>query len=68
MKENKRQFQKYEKDVDKFIKQLKEVGVKDDTIEKIMKDIKEYQQKQYEVMLNEMFVRFTKIIKEKLEN
>ncbi len=68
MKENKRQFQKYEKDVDKFIKQLKEVGVKDDTIEKIMQDINEYQQKQYEVMLNEMFVRFTKIIKEKLEN
>lgn len=66
MKNNKKQFEKYDKDVEKFIEQLREAGVKDDTINKVMEDISEYQQKQYEKMLNEMFARFKEIFKEKM--
>ena len=63
---NKKQEKQYNKDVEKFIEELREVGVKDDTISKIMEDISEYQQKQYEEMLKDMFIRFKEILKEKL--
>ena len=63
---NKKQEEKYNKDVERFIENLRKVGVKDDTINKVMQDISEYQQKQYEQMLKEMFARFKEIFEEKL--
>lgn len=63
---NKKQEKQYNKDVEKFIEELRQVGVKDDTISKVMEDISEYQQKQYEEMLKDMFIRFKEILKEKL--
>lgn len=43
-----------------FIIQMKNVGVKDKTIELVLADIEEYQQQQCEAAIKEMFERFKK--------
>lgn len=62
---NKKDIVKYEKDIEHFIEQMREAGVKDETINQVINDINEYQQKQYEEMLKGMFERFREIMKEK---
>ncbi len=63
---NKKQLKEYEKSVQQFIEQMREYGVKDETINKVMSDINEYQQKQYEQMVKEMYERFKVIMMERL--
>lgn len=53
-----------EENVDEFIRQLKNAGCRDKTINLVLKDIHEYQTKMIEKALRESFNRMRKIILE----
>ena len=55
---------KNQENIDNFIKQLKEIGVKDTTIEQIMADIEEHQRKLYEEAMRGIFERMRQVIEE----
>jgi len=61
----KKEIKELDKNVLKFKKELKEIGVKDKTIELVMKDIQEYQEEQTIKMLKEIQQRMFGVLKEK---
>lgn len=57
----------YEEQMQIFVNQLKQAGVTDKTIQKVVEEIQDYQQKELEKQLDEIFKRWTKIVKESME-
>ena len=60
--------QTYESQMQIFVKQLKQSGVTDKTIQKVIEEMQDYQQKEMAKQLDEMFKRWKQIIKESIEN
>lgn len=63
---NKEEIKELEKATLKFKNELREVGVKEKTIELVLKDIQEYQQELMIKKFKEMQQRMFEILKEKL--
>lgn len=59
--------QTYEEQMQIFINRLKEAGVTDKTIQKVVEEIQDYQQKEMTKQLNEIFGRWDRILKEAME-
>lgn len=57
----------YEEQMQIFVNQLKQAGVTDKTIQKVVEEIQDYQQKEIAKQLDEIFKRWTKIVKESME-
>lgn len=68
MPKKKRPEQTYESQMQIFVKQLKQSGVTDKTIQKVIEEMQDYQQKEMAKQLAEMFKRWKQIIKESIEN
>ena len=68
MPKKKKPEQTYESKMQIFVKQLKQSGVTDKTIQKVIEEMQDYQQKEMAKQLDEMFKRWKKIIKESIEN
>ena len=60
---NKKQLKELDKNVIIFKKELKEAGVKDSTIELVLRDIQEYQEEQIAKQLQEMKERMLEILR-----
>lgn len=60
---NKQEKKELDNNVKTFKKQLKEVGVKDSTIELVLRDIQEYQEEQIAKQLHEMRERIFAILR-----
>lgn len=54
----------YEEQMQIFVTQLKQAGVTDKTIKKVIEEMNEYQQKEMAKQLDEMFKRWKQILKE----
>ena len=67
MPEKKTPEQFYEEQMQIFVNQLKQAGVTDKTIQKVVEEIQDYQQKEMAEQLNEIFGRWQKILKEAME-
>lgn len=61
------QFEIYDKNTVKFIQQMRNAGVTDKTIQQVLKEIQEYQQKLMIEQLEEALKRFRQIAKEAME-
>lgn len=59
--------QTYEEQMQIFVNQLKQAGVTDKTIQKVIEEMQDYQQKEMAKQLDEMFKRWKKILKESME-
>ena len=60
---NKKQLKELDKNVIIFKNQLKEAGVKDSTIELVLRDIQEYQEEQIAKQLQEMRERMLEVLR-----
>ena len=59
--------QTYEEQMQIFVNQLKQAGVTDKTIQKVIEEMQDYQQKEMAKQLDEMFKRWKQILKEAME-
>ena len=59
---NKQEKKELDRNVIRFKNQLKEVGVKDSTIELVLRDIQEYQEEQIAKQLQEMRERMLEVL------
>lgn len=57
----------YEENMQTFIKQMREAGVTDKTIQKVIEEMNDYQQKEMAKQLDEMFRRWKQVLKEAIE-
>lgn len=55
-----------EENMNIFIEEMRNAGVKDKTIELVIKDMEKYQRQECEKALRDMFERFKKIMKDKM--
>lgn len=67
MPKKKEPKQIYEEQMQIFVNQLKQAGVTDKTIQKVVEEIQDYQQQEMQKQLNEIFGRWHKIIMEAME-
>ena len=67
MPKKKEPKQIYEEQMQIFVNQLKQAGVTDETIQKVVEEIQDYQQKEMAKQLDEIFGRWKKILKEAME-
>ena len=64
---NKREEKQMQSEVTRFRKELKDIGVKDETIELVLKDIYEYQTEQALKQIAEMQKRMIEMLEDKYE-
>lgn len=67
MPKKKTSEQTFEEQIQIFVNQLKQAGVTDKTIQKVIEEIQDYQQKEMAKQLAEMFKRWKQILKEAME-
>ena len=67
MPKKKTSEQTFEEQIQIFVNQLKQAGVTDKTIQKVIEEIQDYQQKEMAKQLVEMFKRWKQILKEAME-
>lgn len=67
MPKKKTSEQTYEEQMQIFVNQLKQAGVTDKTVKKVVEEIQDYQQKEMARQLNEIFGRWQRILKEAME-